>query len=162
MSTFHDLRPCFLAFTFVTLAAGGLAFTDRTRGVPLSQSSNVNTAEPAYKYDTPGVKLEGRLIERTFFGPPGFGETPAHDAREKVLVLRLKKPITVAPVKNPEEEDVARHVEEVQLFFIPRTKGDEARKLLEKTVIAVGTLNAPTAPSEHLKVSMTVNTLYPK
>lgn len=131
-------------------------------GAAAPQSASNPSQEPVYKYDTHGIKLEGRLIERTFFGPPGFGETPALDARETVLVLALPRPITVQPTQHAQPEDIAKHVREVQLLILPRQRKDSVRKLLGKSVVMTGTLNEATAPSEHLKVSMTVETFTEK
>jgi energy-converting hydrogenase Eha subunit A len=36
--------------------------------------------ETSYIYDTPGINLEGTLIQRKVFGPPGYGETDANDS----------------------------------------------------------------------------------
>ncbi len=32
-----------------------------------------------YAYDTADVSLEGKLVEKSAYGPPGFGETPKKD-----------------------------------------------------------------------------------
>jgi hypothetical protein len=131
------------------------------------QNKTSGTApEVTYKYDTEGVRLEGTLTERTFYGPPGFGETPAKDARDKVLVLKLKLPISVEPTpdaeaKGSESLDPFKHIRDVQLF-IPREKNVDARKMLGGTVVAVGTLREAVSPGQHTKVTMDVNTLTQK
>ena len=109
--------------------------------------------ESHYKCDTPGVQLEGLLTARTFYGPPGFGETPAKDAREKTLILKLVKPITVDPIENVEANKGSwwgdfPHLREVQLFISPQEKATDARKLVGKQVVAVGMLREGDAPSE--------------
>ena len=50
--------------------------------------------------------LEGMLTQRTFYGPPGFGETPAKDAREKVYLLKLGRLVTMTPIRRSEGENV--------------------------------------------------------
>jgi hypothetical protein len=120
--------------------------------------------EPHYNCDTPGVQLEGTLTQRTFYGPPGFGETPAKDAREKVLILKLAKPITVDPVENVKANQGScwaafPHLKEIQLFVFPAEKVSQARKLVGKTAVATGTLHEGDAPSEHTKVVMDVKTI---
>ncbi len=150
---------CIPTMVFATFSGRNISCGVRALSAAGSQST-ASGNESVYKYDTRGIKLEGHLIERTFFGPPGFGETPAKDARERVLVLKLNTPITVEPVKIVDPEDIARHIAEVQLFFLPRNRATEARKLLGKTVVVVGTMNEATAPSEHLKVSMSVETIH--
>jgi hypothetical protein len=43
-------------------------------------------------YDAPVTDLVGRLVKRTFFGPPGYGENPKTDSRETQAVLVLDSP----------------------------------------------------------------------
>jgi hypothetical protein len=64
------------------------------------QNTSDGKQETHYKCDPNGVQLEGMLTARTFYGPPGFGETPSKDAREKALILKLSKPITVDPIAD--------------------------------------------------------------
>ena len=87
-----------------------------------------------YRYDTAGLSLHGTLIERKVYGPPGYGETPAHDAHETILILKLPQPVSVEPAANAEANgspnlDPAKNVREVQLFMRP-PQAVEARKLL--------------------------------
>jgi hypothetical protein len=120
--------------------------------------------EAIYKCDTPGIQLEGMLTQRTFYGPPGFGETPAKDAREKVYLLKLGRPVTMNPIDDPKAKtcwDAFHHVREVQLF-IPYESKMDASKLLGKAVLAAGTIRESDAPSEHTKVTMDVKTLQAK
>jgi hypothetical protein len=150
-----------------TTAAGGLGFTNRVAHATEPQSSNTSTSERTFRFDTPKVKLEGTLSERVFYGPPGFGETPDKDARERVLILTLRQPITVVPAENAKPKvtsslSTLSNVRAVQLFIFPPAKREQARKLIGKTVVAIGTLNEATAPSEHLKVTMDVEALNPE
>lgn len=134
--------------------------------VPQRAPANRAEREPTYKCDTEGVHLAGTLIERTFYGPPGFGETPAKDFKDKVFVLKLGKPITVEPVVGAEEKnsanlDTVRHVRQLQLF-LTRSQAAEARKLLGKAVVAVGILNEAIAPRQYTNVTMDVTTVTAK
>jgi hypothetical protein len=135
------------------------------RGFCLAQHNTTNEAtdEATFKCDTAGVRLEGTLIERTFYGQPGFGETPAQDVRVKVLLVKLPHPITVEPAGSANRNSSAslntiRNVREVQLYPGP-TQNAEARKMLGKTVVAVGTLREAAAPNQYVDVSMDVKTL---
>ncbi|MDE1155560.1 MAG: hypothetical protein PW735_07480 [Acidobacteriaceae bacterium] len=126
------------------------------------QSAGVK--EAIYKCDTPGIQLEGTLTLRMFYGPPGFGETPAKDAREKVYLLKLGKPATMTPIDDPKAKtcwDAFPHVSEVQLFIPPESK-IEANGLLGKAVLATGTIRESDAPSEHTKVTLDVKALQSK
>lgn len=47
------------------------------------------------------VSLSGRLEERTYQGPPGYGETPDEDLDETVWVLQLAQPIRIPEFSDP-------------------------------------------------------------
>jgi hypothetical protein len=121
--------------------------------------------EASYKYDTPGVQLEGTLIERKVYGPPGYGETPAKDLRTSIFVLKLRQPITAEPIppvaKDNPNGDTFKHVREVQLF-VNSSQTADARKLVGHTVAATGTLNESITASQYTKVWLDVKTLEPK
>jgi hypothetical protein len=124
-----------------------------------------SAAESVLKFDTPGIELEGTLTERMFYGPPGFGETPEKDSQDRVLVLQLKKPITVEPVKNAGSKnslglETVRHVLLVQLFF-DRGHQSQARKLLGKKIRVEGTLDEAVAPRQYTNVTMSVIAIDP-
>lgn len=113
-------------------------------GVSLGQQKTAQE-ERKVQYDTPGIRLEGRLTERKVYGPPGYGETPTKDKQTTILVLKLPYPITVEPSadakqKNSPSLDPVRNVHEVQLF-IARHQTAGAHALLGKRVVAEGTLS---------------------
>lgn len=56
-----------------------------------------------YSYSGESV-LSGVLHVRTFYGPPGYGETPKQDAREPQLILALDGPIDVVGAELPDGE----------------------------------------------------------
>jgi hypothetical protein len=122
--------------------------------------------QPSYRYDTAGITLHGTLTERKVYGPPGYGETPAQDTHETILILKLPHSISVEPAANGEANgspnlDPAKNVREVQLFM-SRTQAVEARKLLGRTVIATGTLNESITASQRTKVWLYVKTMDPQ
>jgi len=121
-----------------------------------AQQTSPGGAAVACRYDTAGVRLEGTLTERKEYGPPGYGETPSKDVRETIFVLKLATPISVQPAANADANgsaslDPVKDVRELQLF-IPKPQVPDARKLLGKVVVAVGTLNEAAAPSQYTKV----------
>jgi len=127
------------------------------------QPANQLPQEAVYRYGTDGVQLEGVLTERTFYGPPGFGETPKLDVRDKVLLLKLSRPITVEPsadtaAKDSENLDSFRHIHNIQLLLLNSSPAD-ARKMVGKPVIVVGTLVEGLAPGQHTNVCMQARTL---
>jgi len=116
--------------------------------------------ERAYEFDTPGVKVEGTLIERSVVNP-----TPSRQTHPKVLILKLREPITINPVtdakaKNSTNLESIPHVRELQLFV--GSRGAEARKLVGRTVVAEGSLNIGIEPSIYTEVWMDVKDLHQK
>jgi hypothetical protein len=108
----------------------------------------------------------GTLTERKEYGPPGYGETTSKDERDTILVLKLSSPISIQPTANAEASgsaslDPVKDVREVQLF-VPRHQVADARKLLGKVVVAVGTLNEAAAPSQYTKVWLDTQTVNAK
>ncbi len=136
--------------------------------IDAQQHAEAGTDEAIYKCDTPGIRLEGTLTERMFYGPPGFGYTPAKDLHDRVLVLKLANPTTVEPVEDAEAKNSTnlstfKHVRQIQLFFGgSRSAETEARKLLGRSVVAVGSLEEATAPRQYTDLTMEVKTLEAK
>lgn len=124
--------------------------------LPLDAYGRAIGQNPSYRYDTAGITLQGTLIERNVYGPPGYSETPAQDAHETILILKLPQPVSVEPAANIEANgsptlDPAKNVHEVQLF-INRTQAAEARKLLARMVTAAGRLNECITAAQRTKV----------
>jgi hypothetical protein len=59
-------------------------------------SDAIDPTAPCLNYGTPAVTIRGTLFSRIYFGPPGYGETPAQDAREHAFLLLLDAPICVS------------------------------------------------------------------
>jgi len=117
----------------------------------------------SYNYDTPGIWLEGMLVERKVYGPPGYGETPAKDARTTILVLMLSHPISVDPAANADAGktanlDPVKNVRDVQLF-VSQSRTADARKLVGQVVTATGTLNESITASQYTKVWLDTKSL---
>ncbi len=64
-------------------------------GICAAQQKTASGSSSSYRYDTPGIRLEGILTERKVYGPPGYGETPAKDECNTILVLKLPHAINV-------------------------------------------------------------------
>jgi hypothetical protein len=67
--------------------------------LPLVVTAAFSTGSVAWasclKYEPAHVSLTGRVAIRQVFGPPGFGEDPAHDRKESQAFLELRAPICV-------------------------------------------------------------------
>ncbi len=135
-------------------------------GSCLAQEKPKNEVFPVYAYDTAGITLKGRLVERQVYGPPGYGETPTEDSRDFILILKLGRKISVKPSPTASATgsaslDSVENVREVQLF-VSRIQKAEVHKLIGKDVIAVGTLNEAITASQYTKVWLDVKTIKPK
>ena len=90
-------------------------------------------------YEPATVELEGRVVIRSKYRPPNYGEDPKTDEKVKVLFLVLTKPINVVGIEGHEYN--ARSVQgarEIQLII---TDGKPKHKnLVGKNVVVKGTL----------------------
>ncbi|RYE76356.1 MAG: DUF4431 domain-containing protein [Oxalobacteraceae bacterium] len=61
------------------------------------------------KYGLPDIMLVGTVTLETFYGPPGYGESPETDSKERQAILHLAKPLcTLASGDEPAEQDQAK------------------------------------------------------
>jgi len=65
-------------------------------------SASAGTQVPCLKYEPDGVTLTGRVVMKTFYGPPNYGETPAEDTREIQAQLELDQPICTQSGPEPD------------------------------------------------------------
>jgi hypothetical protein len=63
-------------------------------GAPMTLCGAAEGAD-CLNYGPAVVTLTGKITARTTFGPPNYGEDPAHDRREKYWYLTLDAPICV-------------------------------------------------------------------
>jgi hypothetical protein len=68
---------------------------------------SLNAAETCLRYEPAGVEVSGKVVLRTFFGPPNYGENPGTDTRETQGLLELDSAIctTSSGSKDPNAED---------------------------------------------------------
>lgn len=96
-----------------------------------------NEHDAEYTYYPSVSVLKGRLTERLFFGPPGYGDDPLHDMQERIFVLIPNNPINVIrneTMKKQNSFDTTHlNVDEVQL-----NTSIEIDAFLEKEVIVTG------------------------
>ena len=147
-------RRCTLTEAIVLLVASGICFAGQN-------PSKKAGPEPTLKC-LDGVQLEGKLVDRTFYGPPG----PGKQTYERAFLLDLTSPITVEPKQGATEDSgtcskTFRHVRQVQLF-LDDSKNSEAQKLLGKIVVASGLLDEAHLPSQHTDVIIDVENLSEK
>jgi hypothetical protein len=74
------------------------------------------------QYEPVKVQLDGVVILRKFYGPPGFGEDPEHDQQSAAYILKLQKPICVSGSQGlgPSEDEF--NIRELQLVLYDKSK----------------------------------------
>jgi hypothetical protein len=127
-----------LATTFY----GGMAFAGTAEGSCLA----------TYRPDR--VQLVGRIVPKLFYGEPGFGENPAIDRKERVLLLRLDKPLDITAAGNPDAESFS-HVELIQLSGTPGIMKN-LRSMGRARVMLAGVLDMATTGHDHTDVVISV------
>lgn len=99
--------------------------------------------------------LTGKLVEETFYGPPGYGSDPGHDKKELVLILQLPQSIDVLQAPDAGSEfDVERlGVSKVSLTD-PKDAGVDLHKLIGQRIVVRGTLFGAHTGHHHTDVLM--------
>jgi len=80
-------------------------------------------AAPCFKYGPPAkAQVSGRLFKRTDWGPPNYGEDPAHDSHERHTYIRLDKLLCVVgrDTRANLDEIPEMHVSIMELAWDPR------------------------------------------
>jgi len=61
-------------------------------------------AETVYHYEPETVTIVGKVVEKQFAGPPGYGEN-ASDKKVAVPVVFLAEPVSVLPSAGTDDDD---------------------------------------------------------
>lgn len=125
-----------------------------------SERTKCPSSAKGYTYDQPGARITGKLLQRTVFGPPGYGESPTNP-KVKIMILKLSCPIdlhaesaSVAP--NTSNVSTFHAIKEIQLFLSDNDQRSFARRHLEMNVAVVGRFEEGVAGGEYTKVTMDV------
>src|SRR5260370_29724887 len=106
-------------------------------------------------YEPEKVTLTGRVVYRTFYGPPGYGENPKTDSRETQDILLLDSPVDVIATGNdPLTDQTERRVTRITLVI-----DHSIKRLIGKRVIIEGTLVHAHTGHHHTKVLMDVSSI---
>jgi|SRR5580704_17561300 hypothetical protein len=106
------------------------------------------------KYEPTRVVLSGTISTKLAYGPPGYGEDPAHDARERYLNLTLDNPICVDSGVSP-NDDSERNERSLQMVFFDDHSFQS--KWMGQHVAVTGTLFHAISGHHHTKVLIIVN-----
>ena len=78
-------------------------------------------------YEPEKVTLTGRIVSRTFYGPPNYGENPKTDSREAQYILLLVTPIDVITTDKETIGETERGISRVTHFFFLRRAATASR-----------------------------------
>jgi hypothetical protein len=137
------------------LICRGLAIAAVLTAPFLTAPKAVLAADTCLSYEPAKVQLSGKVSKKEAFGPPGYGEDPAHDSRENYLVLALPAPICVnGDPKSPINSESETDVREVQLVYPPGRSLQQA--WLDRNISVSGTLFHATTGHHRTKVLIQV------
>ena len=109
---------------------------------------------PCLRYEPDTARVSGVLTRHMYYGAPGFGGNPKHDAKEVGFYLDLTEPICVAP--GADDTDVAKAgIRRVQLV-LDSAGYAHLRPLMGKRVTLQGTLFAAYTGHHHTPVLLHV------
>ncbi|WP_337038065.1 MULTISPECIES: hypothetical protein [Pseudescherichia] len=93
--------------------------TQGMAGLLFLLSSASLCAETVYHYEPETVTIVGKVVEKQFAGPPGYGEN-ASDKKVTVPVVLLAEPVSVLPSAGTDDDDPdnqpEQKVKSMQLF----------------------------------------------
>jgi hypothetical protein len=111
-------------------------------------------ASDAYHYEPTVVELTGKLVEKVFYGPPGYGEDPKTDSKEHAAILQLEKPIKVIAEKSDEFNETKSNVKQLQIINIKRIP---LSPYLNKKVKLSGKLSSAITGHHHTDVLIEID-----
>lgn len=92
-----------------------------------------------FKYEPEVVTVSGKLVRKTFAGPPNYESIKKGDAPETGFYLSVKQPICTIASDGSEVNESERDVSLVQLVLEPKGY-EQLRPLLGKSVTIKGSL----------------------
>ncbi|HEV8588103.1 MAG TPA: DUF4431 domain-containing protein [Pyrinomonadaceae bacterium] len=131
----------------VTLCIISLAF---------AAAVSIHGQRQQFHYEPEKVTLTGRVVLRTFFGPPDYGENPKTDTKEHNYILILDSLVDVIGTNS--ENETERKVRQVTLV-ISDPNANQIRPFLSKRVKVEGTLFHAITGHHHTRVLMTVSSI---
>jgi len=118
--------------------------------VPLAFAADI------YKFEPAVTTLTGILMNKEFFGPPGYGEDPKTDSKEHTAILILTHPIRVVADKGDQFNETKDNVHEVQLINVKRIS---LSPYYQKTVRVTGNLSSAITGHHRTAVLIEIDTI---
>ncbi len=109
-------------------------------------------------YEPEKVTLKGKVVSRTFYGPPNYGENPKTDSRESQYILILDSAVDVVATGNDPTDQTERGVRRVTLV-VNDFAAHPVRPLIGRRVLIEGTLFHAITGHHHTRVLITVSSI---
>lgn len=116
------------------------------------------SADSCLHYGEPDATVRGKVHLRTFYGPPGYGETPRIDRRETQAFLFLSSPICVeasGAADEPEEHAQA------EITLVP-LHGENLKAYQARSISATGRLFHAISGHHHTPVLIEITSVEPR
>lgn len=126
-------------------------------GSALQAASQPASRRRVLHYEPEKVTLKGRVVSRTFYGPPNYGENPKTDSRESQYILILDSAIDVVTGSDPTDQ-AERGVKRVTLV-VDDFAAHPVRPLLGRHVLIEGTLFHAHTGHHHTRVLIEVSSI---
>ena len=112
----------------------------------------VSAESRCLNYNEDGVVMTGKVMIKTFFGPPNYGENPSTDSKETQAILKLDQPVcTNADPKNDEEAEAGL----TEITLVPMQKIN-FRSYANKRIRVTGNLFHAFTGHHHTSVLISV------
>lgn len=113
-------------------------------------SISVSVFAKEYKYEPVQEEISGTIIQKMYYGPPGYGEDPKIDKKTYPYILKTDTPndfISTSddPINSPE-----RGITEIQIIL--ENEKIELKKFLNQKVKIKGTFFHAISGGHHTKV----------
>jgi len=122
-----------------------------------ADQQSTGTPLPCLRYGPAIVDLSGRLVGRTGYGPPGFGESPDVDKKWKVPILLLSNSVDVCgDTTSGVNTSTFRDVKQMQVVFYGSLS---ATRFFGHRVVLTGTLFEKVTMNHHTDVLVLLRTI---
>ncbi len=117
-----------------------------------------------YFYEPAFATITGTLVEKQFYGPPNYGETPEMDKKVKVMILKPDYPINVFARIDQTDIETAnktiRGTTDLQTYTLNKTM--DLSSYLNKKITLQGTLMQAQSGGHYTPIVLKVNTIISK
>lgn len=153
-------NPIDVAILYITFNLGQVQVKDTDLKIinPATIEEFLNSSVQEYYFEPNISVIEGTLITRMHYGPPGYGENPNTDEKEYPFILQLDNPIKVITGEDDNFNSDISHASEIQLVLNPNKVDIESVKQYKNKHIKVkGTLFSAWSGHHHTEVLMDVH-----